>query len=169
MSIATAAFWAISLFMIHEFEEIIRVRGWIDRRQDDPRFAGDLWVAGRSGYPSTEAIAAMIGQEFVIATALLGVGIWAQSWPVVMGLTTANALHLVGHLVAAAQVRAWNPGSVTAALTLPPNLVLVGWALAEGMSLWWWLVASVVIGVVMVLNLRGLHRLAPRVQRALAG
>lgn len=167
MTVGVAAFWAISLFMIHEFEEIIRVRGWIVRHQDDPRYAGDLWVAGRAGYPSTEAIAVMIGQEFVLATALLGVGIWWGWMPLVIGMATANALHLVGHLAGAARLRAWNPGSITAALTLPPNVLVIALALGQGMNVAWWAVATAVLGVLLLINLRWLHRTAPRIHTAL--
>jgi hypothetical protein len=57
MSIELFVFLAVSLFMIHEFEEIIFVKNWLVNGQNNPRLAGDMWLKNAAAYPSTAAIA----------------------------------------------------------------------------------------------------------------
>lgn len=63
-ALGTLAFIGISLFMVHEFEEIICVRPYIKRHREDEKFAAEMFVAGGDkNYPSTESIALMIGEN----------------------------------------------------------------------------------------------------------
>ncbi|HEX7659430.1 MAG TPA: HXXEE domain-containing protein [Pseudonocardiaceae bacterium] len=165
MSVGTAAFLVIVLFTVHEFDEIIRVVPWIGRRAADPRFARDTWISRRDSYPSTEAVAAMIGEEIVLLSLILAVAVVANAMPVVLAVAAVNSIHLITHLVLAGRVRAWNPGSVTAAITLLPNIALIVLAIAQGMSVVWWLVATAALELVLAANLSALHRLAPTIHK----
>lgn len=167
MDIAASAFWVIVLFVVHEFEEIIRVRPWINRYRDDPRFARDIWIRRQRSYPSTEALAVMIGEEVILASLVLAVALWAGALPVIIALATVNSVHLVGHLVFAARVKAWNPGSITAAITLPLNLVLILLAGINRLSLQQWGIATLILGAGFAANLLLLHRRAMAIQRLL--
>lgn len=71
MTISGFALITLVLFMVHEFEEIIFVRRYIDKHADNNRYHDELFVAGRDHYPSTAAIAAMIAEEFVVACLIL--------------------------------------------------------------------------------------------------
>jgi hypothetical protein len=168
MQVGVAAFWVIVLFTVHEFEEITRVRSWIIRHGDDPRFARDTWIQRQRSYPSTEAIAVMIGEEIVLFSLVLAVAIWANALPLVIAVATINSAHLVVHLILAARVRAWNPGSISAAATLPLNIVVIVLARRDGFGLFWWLWATALLGVGFVANLVWLQRNAAAIQRHLA-
>ena len=37
MSLDLIVWISVALFLVHEFEEIIFIRAWLDRHQDDPR------------------------------------------------------------------------------------------------------------------------------------
>ena len=58
MTISGFTLITLVLFMVHEFEEIIFVRRYIDKHADNNRYHDELFVAGRDHYPSTAAIAA---------------------------------------------------------------------------------------------------------------
>ena len=85
MTIATLSFISLALFMLHEFDEIIWIRPWIAKHQHDPRYQRELFIAGRAHYPSTEAIAFIIAEEYLLASLglLLAHYLTAQriSWP----------------------------------------------------------------------------------------
>jgi hypothetical protein len=165
VNVGTTAFVVMVLFTVHEFEEIILVLPWIARHADDPRFARDTWISRRVAYPSTEVIAAVIAEEIILASLVLAIAVWVGAPTVVLAVATINSVHLVGHLGLAARVQAWNPGSVTAAVTLPLNVALIVWALIHGANWEWWLTATVLLGVVFAANLKALHRFAPMVQQ----
>jgi len=168
VNVGEAAFLVIVLFTVHEFEEIILVIPGIARHAGDPRFARDTWISRRTAYPSTEAIAAAIAEEIILASLVLGIAVWTGALAVVLAVATINSVHLVGHLGLAARVRAWNPGSATAAVTLPLNVALIVWALIQGASWGWWLTATVLVGVVFAANLKALHGLAPMLQQRIS-
>ena len=50
MSLALLSFIFLSLFMIHEFDEIILVKPWIKQNQDHPAYQKEMFIAGKSGY-----------------------------------------------------------------------------------------------------------------------
>ena len=163
MHTGTVAFFALALFAVHEFEEIVRVVPWIRRHANDPRLARDTWIRRRDAYPSTEVVAAEIGEEIVLVSLIMGLGIAADAPVVALAVASVNSLHLAGHLLLALRVRAWNPGSITAALTLPPNITLVASGLARGTDGATLAAAVVLLGVVLVANLLAMHRLAPAI------
>ncbi|BDE14339.1 hypothetical protein MKCMC460_31990 [Mycobacterium sp. 20KCMC460] len=167
MDIGAAAFWVMALFVVHEFEEIIRIRPWIDRHRDDPRFAQDIWIRRQASYPSTEAIAVMIGEEIILFCLVLAAAVWAGVLAVIIALATLNSIHLVGHLVFAARVKAWNPGSSTAAITLVLNMVVIVYAYISGLNVGLWGTATIVLGAGFAANLWQLHRHAAAIQRLL--
>ena len=123
MNIGAFAFVTIVLFMVHEFEEIVFIRPYIDRHLGDERYESEIFIAGANHYPSTEAIAAMISEEFVVASLVLLTGIVVGSIEVVAATFIAYALHLIAHIRDALAFPGWAPGSRTAVFTMP--LVLV--------------------------------------------
>ena len=167
MDVGAAAFWVIVLFVVHEFEEIIRIRPWIDRHRDDPRLARDVWIRRQLSYPSTEAIAVMIGEEIILFSLVLAAAVWAGALPVIIAAATLNSIHLVGHLVFAARVKAWNPGSITAAITLPLNIAVIVLARISGLDLLLLGLATFILGAGFAANLWQLHRHAGGIQRLL--
>jgi len=99
MNVGAAAFLVIVLFTVHEFEEIILVFPWIARHADDPRFARDAWISRRTAYPSTEAIAAMIAEEIILASLVLAIAVWvgALARPGRVGAHPRGELGMVAH------------------------------------------------------------------------
>ena len=98
MSIGTFAFITIALFMVHEFEEIIFVRRYIEKYSSDNRYHDEMFIAGQDHYPSTAAIAAMIGEEFIVACLILFSGVIFDSIETVTAIFIAYILHLILHI-----------------------------------------------------------------------
>lgn len=159
MTTALLSFVSISLFMIHEFEEIIFVRQWIKKGKNNPKLRQDIWLSGSSHYPSTPVIALMIAEEFIVASIILFIAIIFTIPELVLAVLIAHTLHLiVGHILPALIIRRWTPGSVTAVATLPFIATVMAITYATTNISWvLLLLLTIVVTVVLVSNLRILY------------
>ena len=168
MTSALFAFIAITLFMIHEFEEIILVCPWIAKKKKDPKFSNEIFVSGRAHYPSAETMAALILEEFVLASLILLVGILFKIPELVLAVTLGHTFHLFLHIGQAIRFRTWVPGSITALVTLPLLVLSIAlFCFSQRLNWLFLLTLTVLIFVLLLLNLRFLHRQADKVERFL--
>ncbi|RKV92078.1 MAG: HXXEE domain-containing protein [Candidatus Saccharimonas sp.] len=161
---STLAFICIFLFMIHEFEEIICVRPYMQRNGKDKRFTNEMFIAGGNKvYPSTESIALMISEEFILSCIILFIGIIANSTEIVLAPFIGFTLHLIPHALEASRFPGWAPGSRTAVLMLLPAIAIIVAVIMtqpiQPMLLALW---TMVIGAILVFNLRLLHSISGR-------
>ena len=161
-ALGTLAFIGISLFIVHEFEEIICVRPYIKRHREDEKFAAEMFVAGGDkNYPSTESIALMIGEEFVLSVIIMLVGIAVGSIEIVLAPFIAFTLHLIPHALEALRFPGWAPGSRTAVLLFVPSVaIIVAAIMTQPIQPLWLAVWTVVIGMLLLANLRLMHMAA---------
>ncbi|WP_315378545.1 HXXEE domain-containing protein [Rothia aeria] len=165
MTISGFALITLVLFMVHEFEEIIFVRRYIDKHADNNRYHDELFVAGQDHYPSTAAIAAMIAEEFVVACLILCTGIILDSAEVVAAMFIAYTLHLVIHIREAIVFPGWAPGSRTAVFTMPViALTLYAAAITLHIDYLKLAILTVVLGALVLLNLQALYRLSEKIE-----
>ena len=166
MSAALLSFIAIVLFMIHEFEEVIWVVPWITKNTNNPTFAKEMFMLGKASYPSSETMALLILEEFMLASFILLIGIFLKKPEIVAAVTLGHTLHLLSHLSELFRFQTWVPGTITAALTLPILLIVlynffktnpINWL---QLSIW-----TVVILVLLLANLSWLHSQAQNVER----
>jgi hypothetical protein len=167
MSIELFVFLAVSLFMIHEFEEIIFVKNWLANGQNNPRLAGDMWLKNAAAYPSTAAIALMIAEEFLLVVILSLIAIWMKFPELAIGMLVAHTIHLIGHIVNAVGVKRWSPGSITAVITLPIICFVIFYFVKTyyfGIEIDWlkMIAGFITASVVLLGNLRLLHRFAAK-------
>ncbi|MDO4888489.1 MAG: HXXEE domain-containing protein [Actinomycetaceae bacterium] len=169
LSLGTLAFIGIVLFMIHEFEEIACVRPYIRRNRGDRRFASEMFVAKADrAYPSTETVAVMIAEEFVMASLIMGLGIAVGSVEIVLAPFAAFTLHLIGHVIEAVRFPGWAPGSRTAVALLLPSVALVVVVLTSGQARPLALaLLTLGIGAALLINLLALHSLSGWVEARL--
>lgn len=161
-ALGTLAFIGISLFMVHEFEEIICVRPYIKRHREDEKFAAEMFIAGGDkNYPSTESIALMISEEFVLSVIIMVVGIAVASIEIVLAPFIAFTLHLIPHALEALRFPGWAPGSRTATLLFVPSAaIIIAAIMTQPIQPLWLAVWTVVIGVLLLANLRLMHMAA---------
>jgi len=158
-ALGTLAFIGISLFMVHEFEEVICVRPYIKWHREDKKFAAEMFVAGGDQvYPSTESIALMIGEEFVLSVIIMAAGIAVGSIEIMLAPFIAFTLHLIPHALEALRFPSWAPGSRTAMLLFVPSAAMIVAAIiTQPVQPLWLVVWTVVIGVLLLTNLRLMH------------
>lgn len=117
--LAEISFLVISLFMIHEFEEIIFIKYWIKNNEKNPKLKNEMFILNKKYYISTEVISIAIAEEFIFAFVLLFAGIRFNSLELILGLTFVHVLHLFWHIFQAIKYHRFPPGSITAILTVP--------------------------------------------------
>ena len=168
MGVGGFAFVTIVLFMVHEFDEIVFIRRYIDRHSGDDRYRSEMFVAGAHRYPSTELISAMICEELIVSSLILLAGTLLGSIEVVAATFIAYALHLLAHIREALVFPGWAPGSRTAVLTSPLVIAVLGTMLMMFPVSWPLLaVFTIVIGAGLLANLNLMRRLAGRVDAAI--
>jgi len=57
MSLTFLSFITLSLFMLHEFDEIILIRPWISQNQNYQDYQKEMFIARKGSYLSAESIA----------------------------------------------------------------------------------------------------------------
>ncbi|EHJ53041.1 HXXEE domain-containing protein [Streptococcus macacae] len=119
MSIALFSLLGLSLFMIHEFDELILVKPWIAKQSENPNYQKELFIMGKKRYPSTESIAVMIGEEFLLASLLLALASYFSLPELAAAILIGHLLHLLSHIKEALQFHRFVPGSFTAVVTFP--------------------------------------------------
>lgn len=167
MDISTLSFIGFSLFVIHEFEEIIRIRPWLERYRNNPAYAKALMVRRQAAYPSTETIAIMILEEIIVICAVIMVAIYWYILPLVVALFLFHLIHLVAHIVDVIRVKHWTPGSITAALTIIPTVFIITVLIdrAPSSNPMTYGLFLMLVGLVTLSNLLLLHNLAPAIER----
>ena len=162
--------FALVLFMLHEFEEIIMLKAWAVRNNEKIR---QLWPKGKPfglhffdevGYasaPITETASVGIGMEFVLIALLTLFSVlfdYYLIWFAFMVLTPVSSLFL--HLRVTFQFKAYSPGIITAVLTTAATI----WLLIKVYSMTSYSVLETVIAAVAVnavlvfLSMKYLHK-----------
>lgn len=164
MAVSLLCFIILSLFMIHEFDEIIFTRPWIEQNQADKCYQKELFIARKESYPSAESLAFMIAEEFVLAVLLLLVSIVTQSFELALATGFAHTLHLFGHIAQVLKFKRWVPGGLTAVLTFPILLVILAVYLSQNSVSWVLLILlSILVMLALLGNLLFLHKQAPTI------
>ena len=159
MTIAHFSLIILSLFMLHEFDEIILIRPWIQKQQHDPRYRKELFIAGKAHYPSTETIAVMIAEEYLLASIGLLIAINWHIPELALAFGICHTLHLLVHIAEVLRYRRAVPGGITAVLTFPLLLWLfAGYLHQQPLSWLLLLTLTPLVLVAILLNLVWLHR-----------
>ena len=164
--------FAVALFMVHEFEEILLIKAWAIRYNDKIR---SLWPkvkpfglhlfdsAGYAASPITETASIGIGIQFFLIALLTLLSVLLDSyliWFGFMALTPFTSLFL--HSRDAILFKGYTPGILTAVLTAIPTV----WILCRVYTLtaygvWEIVIATVAVNLVSVfLAGRFMHRSA---------
>lgn len=165
MNTAELSFLILSLFMIHEFEEIITIRNWIQKNKNNKKLSNEMFIKGKKHYQSTETISLMIMEEFVLISIILFTAIRLQIAEIAVGLFIAYSLHLFGHIFQCIKFRKWTPGSRTALITILPvfYIVYITFATnnlnAANTAIW-----SVALSIALLLNLLLMFRYAGKIE-----
>lgn len=111
------------VFMLHEYEEIIMFRHWLDRNRDElkrrfPRFEQFLAHRGHFDY-STATFAIGTAHEFILISLISFCAVWIDASQWWFAAFAGYSIHLIVHLAQWAIYRKYIPVIITTILTLP--------------------------------------------------
>lgn len=166
MTLDTIIWVSVALFVVHEFEEIVCIRSWLAKHQNDHRAKRQVFWSFRD--TSTATIATLIFEEYLIFAGLAFAATLAGLPGMFAGLLVPYALHLVGHIFEAIRLRMHTPSVITSVLTLPWFAYAVIDLTARATGLIEVAVWSAVFTVVIAANFAFLYRFRPHLERHLA-
>ena len=168
MEIYKLSFIAIVLFMIHEFEEIIFIKKFIEKNKVVKDMKNELFMKKKESYPSTETTSLMIAQEFIILSTLLFIASEFRMYEIVLSLFIVYIAHLVPHMYDALRYRKFSPGSRTSFIIFPLGILTI-WnvILNKEINLIILILCVIIIGFLMILNLLFLHKISKKIDKYL--
>ena len=168
MEIYKLSFIAIVLFMIHEFEEIIFIKKFIEKNKVVKDMKNELFVKKKESYPSTETTSLMIAEEFIILSTLLFIASEFRMYEIVLSLFIVYIAHLVPHIYDALRYRKFSPGSRTSFIIFPLGILTI-WnvILNKEINLVILILCVIIIGFLMILNLLFLHKISKKIDKYL--
>ena len=165
MSLTFLSFVTLSLFMLHEFDEIILVRPWISQNQDHQGYQKEMFIARRRSYLSAESIALMIAEEFLLAFILLLLAILFRIPELALAIGFCHNLHLLGHIMQVFRFHRWVPGGFTALTTFPILiLIFILYLCQQSVSWLLLLILSALVMAFLLANLAFLHSRAQKIE-----
>lgn len=156
------------VFMLHEFEEIIGFKPWVTKN--------GLWIEKK--YPgmskqitllkqlSVPAFALAVLEEFILVSITTVLALTFQWYSVWIAMFTAFAFHILFHIVQWMVVRKYIPVVITSLLSLP-YIIWGGYKIFSEFSVSMVIICFVIGIMVIILNLRFVHRLALRYDKAM--
>ena len=168
MEIYKLSFIAIVLFMIHEFEEIIFIKKFIEKNKVVKDMKNELFLKKKANYPSTETISLMIAEEFIILSTLLFIASEISMYEIVLSLFIVYIVHLLPHIYDALRYRKFSPGSRTSFIIFPLGILII-WniILNKKIHLVILILCVIIIGFLMILNLIFLHKISKKIDKYL--
>ena len=168
MEIYKLSFITIVLFMIHEFEEIIFVKKFIEKNKVVKDMKNELFVKKKESYPSTETTSLMIAQEFIILSTILSIASEFRMYEIVLSLFIVYIAHLVPHIYDALRYRKFSPGSRTSFIIFPLGILII-WnvILNKEINFVIFILCVIIIGFLMILNLIFLHKISKKIDKYL--
>lgn len=111
------------VFMIHEYEEIIMFRRWIDRNRGElrkrfPKIESFFTRHGPFDY-STSTFAVGTAHEFILVSVVSFCSVWTGQYQLWFAALTGYSVHLLMHIVQWIVYRKYVPVIITSLLTLP--------------------------------------------------
>ncbi len=164
MSTSFLSFIILSLFMLHELDEIIFIRPWILQNQANKRYLKEMFIAGKNHYLSTENIALMIAEEFLLAFLLLLLAIIFEITELALAIVFCHTIHLLIHIIQVIKFRRWIPGGFSALATFPILLLVFYNVVQEPISWPLFTFFTVILMVFLIVNLAFLHCKAKKLE-----
>jgi len=152
MEMNSMAFYLPLLFMLHDFEEIIFIRGWKNKRQNMEK-KGPF-----EDFQSTESFSLAVAEEFLIFSAITLWSVFRGQYRLWYGAFFAVIFHLMGHVIISIKQRRYTPGVVTSILLFPAGLFLLyRSAHLLPYSLGTLVLSCLLSSLLLIANLWGLH------------
>lgn len=149
------------LFMIHDFEEIIFIKPFLQRHDGylQTKRAFNVKPLLNLKSMSTETFALGVAEEFILVSLVTILSAETQRYEVWLGMFMGFTLHLVIHLIQTFMIRRYTPFLTTTILCLPACIYMIGvaWDTLD-MNLLAFLTYTLLGFALVVVNLIGVHK-----------
>ncbi|WP_461205576.1 HXXEE domain-containing protein [Clostridium sp. DL1XJH146] len=156
------------VFMIHEFEEIIFIRGWISRNKRSicekyPRFGKRILTQCKD--ISTEVFSLIVAEEFIIVAIIVIIAGIKNNYNLFLGLVIAYCMHLLMHIIQTIIIKKYIPAIATTILTGFYCLYVMHYFINNNLlNLNKVIIYGIIMTVIAALNLLVMHKLAKRIE-----
>lgn len=121
------------IFMIHDFEEIIMFRSWLDKNKNelDSRFPKISFFLEKRNYfkLSTSAFAIAVLEEFIIISLITVLSLAYNNYYIWFAIFQAYTIHIILHIIQWLIYGKYVPVIITSFLTLPYSIYTL-WVLS---------------------------------------
>lgn len=157
------------VFMLHDFEEIIFFKAWLNKnkallQRRFPRLSRR--VLPHLEKLSTAAFRLAVAEEFLLLSIITYLSLWWEQYLLWFAIFMAFSIHLVGHIIQWIVFRQYIPSIVTAFLSLPYCIYTFNRFLSadilNAFQMLGWTIAGFAL---MVVNLFFAHQLALRFEK----
>jgi hypothetical protein len=150
------------IFMVHEMEEIIGLRIWLEKNIDITKKYSRISKTYQN--ITTEAFSVAVLEEYLLTIIITTVSIYFKIYLLWIGVFIAFAVHLVIHIISSIIIRRYIPALVTSILLLPISLFLINKVIIElHYSTFSVIIASLLCFIIMLINLMFIHKLMRKV------
>ncbi|AIQ13748.1 HXXEE domain-containing protein [Paenibacillus durus] len=153
------------IFMLHDFEEVIMIRAWLQRNKS--------YIRARKGKPvpfniqaSTASFTVAVAIEFVILSVITILSYLLDNYVVWYGAFAGFTVHLVFHLYQWIRFKKYVPSALTSVVFLPvccyflyKSAVFLGY---DALTL---ILSTLIFTVIIAVNIAVLHKLMVRFDR----
>lgn len=146
------------VFMVHEMEEIIGLRIWLEKNIDITKKYSRISKIYQN--VTTEAFSVAVLEEYLLSIIITALSIYFKIYLLWIGVFIAFAVHLVIHIILSIIIRRYIPALVL----LPISIFLINKVIIElHYSTFSIIIASLLCFIIMLINLMFIHKLMRKV------
>ena len=156
-------FWLFPIiFMLHEMEEIIGFRIWLDKNRDIVSKYNKLSILYQNF--SNEGFSIAVLEEYLLCIIITCISIFFKTYIVWIGAFIAFSLHLLVHILQSIIIKRYIPALASSIILLPISIFLISKAIYTfeytSFSI---LISPVVCIMTMLFNLIFVHKIMKKV------
>ncbi|MBI9013514.1 MAG: HXXEE domain-containing protein [Clostridiales bacterium] len=156
-----------TLFIIHDFEEILLIKSWKRKNQD--LFHTPIGFKPYEGFLSTESFSAAVLEELLIFIGVVVYSLYTYNYLVWIGTFFALLIHFVPHILFCIRAKRFVPGALTAIIMLPFSIqILIKVIQVRDYQLIEIILSCLLCVTLFIINLKFLHRLFPKLNQWLS-
>lgn len=117
------------LFMLHELEEIIGFKLWLEKNRNFVERYPRLRRLHQNF--SIEGFSVAVLEEYLLCIAMTGVSLYFNEYLIWLGTFIAFSIHLFVHLIQSLLLRRYIPSLVSSVILLPISILIIAKAIEE--------------------------------------
>ena len=156
-------FWLFPIiFMLHEMEEIIGFRIWLDKNRDIVSKYNKLSILYQNF--SNEGFSIAVLEEYLLCIIITCISIFFKTYIVLIGAFIAFSLHLLVHILQSIIIKRYILSLASSIILLPISIFLISKAIYTFKYTFFSIVISSVLCVIaMLFNLIFVHKIMKKV------